>query len=207
MSAPDRSIDPRLLSAAKEEFLKKGFEKASLTDICKAAGVTTGALYKRFSGKEDLFSALVSDTVQDMEEYVSGIGRTDLTSFTDQEVYDSFSMMPETNRRWLRFLYDHREGFTLLIRCAAGTRYENFHQDWTEKMNALDYKYYQEARRRGMAAKEMTEKELHVLSYGIWALYYEPFFLDFTWDQIERHAETIYLFTDWHSVLEMKKPE
>ena len=116
-------------------------------------------------------------------------------------------MMPETNRRWLRFLYDHREGFTLLIRCAAGTRYENFHQDWTEKMNALDYKYYQEARRRGMAAKEMTEKELHVLSYGIWALYYEPFFLDFTWDQIERHAETIYLFTDWHSVLEMKKPE
>ena len=207
MSAPDRSIDPRLLSAAKEEFLKKGFEKASLTDICKAAGVTTGALYKRFSGKEDLFSALVSDTVQDMEEYVSGIGRTDLTSFTDQEVYDSFSMMPETNRRWLRFLYDHREGFTLLIRCAAGTRYENFHQDWTEKMNALDYKYYQEARRRGMAAKEMTEKELHVLSYGIWALYYEPFFLDFTWDQIERHAETIYLFTDWHSVLGMKKPE
>ena len=207
MSAPDRSIDPRLLSAAKKEFLKKGFEKASLTDICKAAGVTTGALYKRFSGKEDLFSALVSDTVQDMEEYVSGMGRTDLTSFTDQEVYDSFSMMPETNRRWLRFLYDHREGFTLLIRCAAGTRYENFHQDWTEKMNALDYKYYQEARRRGMAAKEMTEKELHVLSYGIWALYYEPFFLDFTWDQIERHAETIYLFTDWHSVLEMKKPE
>ena len=207
MSAPDRSIDPRLLSAAKKEFLKKGFEKASLTDICKAAGVTTGALYKRFSGKEDLFSALVSDTVQDMEEYVSEMGRTDLTSFTDQEVYDSFSMMPETNRRWLRFLYDHREGFTLLIRCAAGTRYENFHQDWTEKMNALDYKYYQEARRRGMAAKEMTEKELHVLSYGIWALYYEPFFLDFTWDQIERHAETIYLFTDWHSVLEMKKPE
>ena len=31
MSVPDRSIDPRLLSAAKDEFLKKGFDKTSLT--------------------------------------------------------------------------------------------------------------------------------------------------------------------------------
>ena len=207
MSLPDKSIDPRLLSAAKDEFLKKGFEKASLTDICKAAGVTTGALYKRYSGKEDLFSALVSDTVQDMTEYVSQIERVDLTDLTDRELYDSFSMQTETNIRWLRFLYDHREGFTLLIRCASGTRYENFHQDWTEKMNALDMKHYQEARRRGLAARDLTEEELHVLTYAIWALYYEPFFLGFTWDQIERHAETIHLFADWHSALEMKKPE
>lgn len=207
MSLPDKSIDPRLLAAAKDEFLKKGFEKASLTDICKAAGVTTGALYKRYSGKEDLFSALVSDTVQDMTEYVSQIERVDLTDLTDRELYDSFSMQTETNKRWLRFLYDHREGFTLLIRCASGTRYENFHQDWTEKMNALDMKHYQEARRRGLAARDLTEEELHVLTYAVWALYYEPFFLGFTWDQIERHAETIHLFADWHSALEMKKPE
>ena len=118
MSVPDRSIDPRLLSAAKQEFLNKGFEKASLAEICKAAGVTTGALYKRFDGKEDLFCALVSDTVQDMVEYVSEIGKKDLSDYNDQELYDSFSMLAETNKKWLRFLYDHREGFTLLIRCA-----------------------------------------------------------------------------------------
>ena len=207
MSLPDKSIDPRLLSAAKDEFLKKGFEKASLTDICKAAGVTTGALYKRYSGKEDLFSALVSDTVQDMTEYVSQIERIDLTNLTDRELYDLFALTPEMNREWLRFLYDRRDVFTLLIRCASGTRYENFRQDWTEKMNALDVKQYREARRRGLAARDLTEEELHVLTYAIWALYYEPFFLDFTWDQMERHAETIHLFADWYSALEIKKPE
>ena len=206
MSLPDKSIDPRLLAAAKDEFLKKGFEKASLTDICKAAGVTTGALYKRYSGKEDLFSALVSDTVQDMTEYVSQIERIDLTNLTDRELYDSFSMQTETNIRWLRFLYDHREGFTLLIRCASGTRYENFHQDWTEQMNRMDYIFYQEARRRRLTTKEISAEEQHVLTYSVWALYYEPFFLGFTWEQMERHAETIYLFTDWHSVLGMKEP-
>ena len=207
MSVPDRSIDPRLLSAAKNEFLKKGFDKASLAEICKAAGVTTGALYKRYNGKEELFSALVEDTVQDMTEYVSGIGSTDLTGFTDLELYDSFSMAPVTSRRWLRFLYDHREGFTLLIRCSSGTRYENFHQDWTEKMNALDYKYYQEARRRGLAGKEITVEELHALTYSVWALFFEPFFLGFTWEQLERHADTISRFVDWHSALDIKKPQ
>lgn len=206
MSVPDRSIDPRLLSAAKDEFLKKGFDKASLAEICKAAGVTTGALYKRYNGKEELFSALVEGTVQDMTEYVSGIGSTDLTACTDQELCDSLSMMPETSKRWLRFLYDRREGFTLLIRCASGTRYQNFHQDWTEKINALDYKYYQEARRRGLAGKEMTAEELHVLTYSVWALFYEPFFLGFTWDQLERHAETISRFADWHRALDIQKP-
>ena len=207
MSVPDRSIDPRLLSAAKKEFLEKGFEKASLAEICKAAGVTTGALYKRYKGKEELFCALVSDTVRDMAEYVSEIEKTDLTNYTDRELYACFLLMPEVNRKWLRFLYDHREGFTLLIRCAAGTRYGNFHQDWTEKMNALDYKYYREARRRGLTTKDISAEELHVLTYSIWALYYEPFFLGFTWEQMERHAEIIYHFTDWHSVLEMKEPK
>lgn len=207
MSLPDKSIDPRLLSAAKEEFLNKGFEKASLTDICKAAGVTTGALYKRFNGKEDLFSALVSDMVREMTEYLSGLEKVDLTGLTDRELYDLFTLTPDINREWLRFLYDRRDIFTLLIRCASGTRYENFRQDWTQKMNALDVRQYQEARRRGLAAKELTAEELHVLTYAIWALYYEPFFLDFTWEQMQRHAETIYLFVDWHKALEMKKPE
>ena len=53
MSVPDKSIDPRLLNAAKKVFLKKGFEMASLAEICQTAGVTTGALYKRYRGKED----------------------------------------------------------------------------------------------------------------------------------------------------------
>ena len=207
MSVPDRSIDPRLLSAAKEEFLKKGYEKSSLADICKTAGVTTGALYKRYKGKEDLFSALVTDTIHDMEEYVSDIEAADLTDYTDRKLYDSFSMLPEANRRWLRFLYERRVGFTLLIRCSSGSRYERFHQDWTEKMNVLEYKFYQEAKRRSLITKEISVEELQALTYSVWSLFYEPFFLGFTWEQIERHSEAINQFIDWHSVLGMKEPK
>lgn len=206
MPVQDKSIDPRLLAAAKEEFLKKGYEKSSLVCICEAAGVTTGALYKRYKGKEDLFSALVEDTIHEMEEYISGLRKTDLESCTDPELYDFFSMLPGTNRKWLKFLYDRRDGFTLLIRCSSGSRYEHFYQDWTEKMFTLDNKFYQEAKRRGLTSKEITAEELHVLTYGVWALYYEPFYLGLTWEQMERHAETIHQFIDFQRALGIKKP-
>ena len=58
MSNPDRSIDPRIQESARAEFLSKPYEKVSLREICRRAGVTTGALYKRYQNKEELFDAL-----------------------------------------------------------------------------------------------------------------------------------------------------
>lgn len=46
-------------SAAMQEFLEKGFKSASLRNIVKTAGVTTGAFYGYYRSKEELFSALV----------------------------------------------------------------------------------------------------------------------------------------------------
>ena len=201
MSVPDRSIDPRLLSAAKEEFLQKGFKDASLAEICKAAGVTTGALYKRYEGKEALFSALVSDTVREMEEFATGFEDTDISHLTDQELYDSLCMTPESITEWMKSLYEHREAVTLLVRCAAGTRFENYRHDWAERMNVLDYKYYLEARRRGIAEEELTQEEMHVLTPALWTLYYEPFYHDFTWEQMERLAQHIHAFVNWPKVM------
>ena len=68
MAVPDHSIDPRIFESARKEFLNNGFEKASLKAICEGAGVTTGALYKRYKGKEDLFCAVVDQTVKDLYE-------------------------------------------------------------------------------------------------------------------------------------------
>ena len=48
-----------ILHAALEEFSDKGFLGASLRQIVKKAGVTTGAFYGYFSSKEALFAAIV----------------------------------------------------------------------------------------------------------------------------------------------------
>ena len=50
--------------AAMQEFLDKGFKSASLRNIVKIAGVTTGAFYGYYNSKEDLLEALVGETVR-----------------------------------------------------------------------------------------------------------------------------------------------
>ena len=46
---------------ASAEFLEKGFRGASLREIVKKAGVTTGAFYGYYKSKEELFSAMVKE--------------------------------------------------------------------------------------------------------------------------------------------------
>lgn len=49
----------RIQQAALDEFSEKGFLGASLRQIVKNAGVTTGAFYGYFSSKEALFASIV----------------------------------------------------------------------------------------------------------------------------------------------------
>ena len=62
----------KIHDSAKKEFLEKGFLGASLRNIVKYAGVTTGAFYGYYGSKEKLFDALVSEQYEHlMEMYVS----------------------------------------------------------------------------------------------------------------------------------------
>jgi len=43
--------------------MEKGYMNASLRNICRNAGVTTGALYFFFEDKADLFRAITKETI------------------------------------------------------------------------------------------------------------------------------------------------
>ena len=92
MSTPDKSIDPRLLASAETEFLKHGFLKAELKTICENADITTGAVYKRYKGKEDLFCAIVDEVANDLIGFVKKRASIDLALLSDDEIYDSWIM-------------------------------------------------------------------------------------------------------------------
>ena len=64
----------KILDCGKKHFLKNGFEKASLRDICKDAGVTTGAFYRHFIDKNDLFEAIVSPIANKIIDNISNKG-------------------------------------------------------------------------------------------------------------------------------------
>jgi AcrR family transcriptional regulator len=55
----DVSTRDRLLAAAVEVFVEQGYEGARLQDIARTAGLTTGAIYANFRGKDELLFAAI----------------------------------------------------------------------------------------------------------------------------------------------------
>lgn len=60
-AAPVDELGRRLVTAAAEVFAERGYEGAGVQEIARRAGLTTGAIYSRFSGKAELLAAAVSD--------------------------------------------------------------------------------------------------------------------------------------------------
>lgn len=201
MANPDHSIDPRILESARREFLANGFERTSLKAICDGAGITTGALYKRYKGKEDLFTALVRDTVDDLNAVMREKGGKDVKRMSDDELIQAWDMDEGAMLWWFDFLYARHDGFTLLLRCAEGTAYSNFQHDWVEQMTCASGKYLKEAQDRGLADPQVEDDELHVLLTSFWTTIYEPFIHDFSWERIQEHCRRVCLLFNWKAAM------
>jgi AcrR family transcriptional regulator len=57
--------EQRLLDAAFEVFTARGFHGGTLEQVATAAGLTTGAVYSRYSGKAELLLALIERTIEE----------------------------------------------------------------------------------------------------------------------------------------------
>lgn len=69
------ALTDRLLAAAVDVFTEKGFDKAGVAAIARAAGVTTGAIYARWSGKHEMMlDALDLVMMDQLEELLSSDG-------------------------------------------------------------------------------------------------------------------------------------
>lgn len=206
MAVSDRSIDPRILECAKQEFLSLGFERASLKQICQAAGVTTGALYKRYKGKDDLFSAVVSETLTSLDAEIRRRTVTDVHTMSDQQLIDAWDMN-DSMLQWFHFLYGHKDGFTLLVKGSGGSSHSNFGHEFVEKMCVVTYDYYRESYRRGLAKYDISLEEMHIILSAFWQTVYEPFIHDFDWTKLEFHCAAVSRLFNWHGMLGMSRQE
>ena len=62
-----------ICSAALEVFSEKGFAAAKLDEIARRAGVSKGTLYLYFKDKEDIFRAVVRETIAPNIDTVRGL--------------------------------------------------------------------------------------------------------------------------------------
>jgi AcrR family transcriptional regulator len=60
----DDGTPARIAAAAIEVFAEKGYDGASVRDIARRAGLTEGAMYRHFDGKEALAREIFQDNIE-----------------------------------------------------------------------------------------------------------------------------------------------
>ena len=84
-----------LLDAAARVFAERGFHGASVDEVAASAGYSTGALYSNFSGKEDLFLALLEAQI---DRFADELGE----AVGDESTVDA--RVAGGAQRWMAFL-------------------------------------------------------------------------------------------------------
>lgn len=60
----------RILEAALEEFSRRGYEAASLSNVCAEKGISKGIIYHHFKDKDELFLLCVEDCFTQVSAYL-----------------------------------------------------------------------------------------------------------------------------------------
>lgn len=128
-----KQTEQKLIKSGKEEFLKKGYAKANLRDICKNAGVTTGAFYFSFENKEALLSAILAPVITDYEKMCSTFARRE---------DDDPNTADDNERQMMEYLSEHRTEAIILMEKSAGSRYEKFRPQISQQMQAAFTSYF-----------------------------------------------------------------
>jgi AcrR family transcriptional regulator len=117
----DRSAATReaLVGAARPLFAAHGFGAVSTDQIARAAGVTRGALYHQFAGKEDLFAAVF----EQVEAEIAGRLAAPLTAGTDP-----VAVLHDGIDGWLRICAEPEISRIVLIEAPAAIGWEKWRE-------------------------------------------------------------------------------
>lgn len=162
-----------ILKAGKAEFLEKGFKSASLRNIVKTAGVTTGAFYGYFSGKEALFAALVEEHAA----MIMNIFMSAQESFVNLPAEEQPNHMGIESRSSLNgivdYIYEHFDEFKLLICKSEGTCYENFVHNMVEIEVDQTFAFIDVLRSQGRDVPNMDRAVCHMIVSGMFTGIFE----------------------------------
>ena len=176
----------KIQQSALEEFSEKGFLGASLRQIVKNAGVTTGAFYGYFSSKEALFASLVEPHAAAL----MGRFMEAQTGFAELPEKEQPAHMGEASGDYVDWMVDyicqHREPVKLLLCRAEGTSYEHFVHNMVEVEVESTLRYMEVLRRLGKNIPPLNRSLCHIIASGMFNGLFEIVIHDMPREQAHR---------------------
>ena len=184
----------RIHQAAKAEFLEKGYKDASLRNIVKSVGMTTGAFYGYYKSKAELFEALVGKHY----EYI-------LTCF--RKAQQEFAGLPQEQQpevmgdisgmcmfEMLHYAYAHLEECKLILCCSEGTKFSGLIDEMVEIEVEATRSYQKVLEELGRPSPKIDPALEHILITGMFHTFFELVIHEMRLDDAENYVKEMRAF-------------
>lgn len=163
----------KIRNEAMKEFLKYGFEGASLRQIVKNVGLTTGAFYRYYPNKEALFADLVEEHANHLYKIYDDV----VENFQQQDVNMQTVHMTDASEggldEMMDYVYDHYDNFKLLLTAAEGTPYSEFIHNLAIRETKSTLEYMNLMRKSGVPIPPIDDGLVHMISSGMFSSVFE----------------------------------
>lgn len=130
MPAKNENADNRIIEVATKEFLEKGYNNASLRFIAAKAGITTGALFRRYESKDALFCSLTQCIVDETNKAFSKLKPL---YYAAKNIDDMIKAMQTESETILQIMFDHYDAAVLLMCKNEGSSSASFFENLTKR--------------------------------------------------------------------------
>ena len=169
MATKAEETQRNILETAKRHFLSDGLTGASLRNIVKDAGLTTGAFYKYYPTKEALFDALTDPYLEHIYEiYDQVIAEFEKLSADDQ-TKNMASISDEGMEEMLNYVYDHYDNFKLLLKCGDSGKYEDFIHGMVDREIKSSHRYLEKMKEEGVEVPVVDDSLMHMIYTGFFS--------------------------------------
>lgn len=198
----------KILTAAKDEFLEKGFEKASMRAICKKADVTTGAAYFLFKDKDDLFCQIVSPTAENIINLLKHSEERQklVRNNTSVEKNEAVAFSVEVVKEFIHYLYSEFDVSILLFTRANGSSMQNYTESIISTFEEWNTPLVIDLVHKNNPGLCFDEKTLHYLTSAHISVILEPIKHQIPEEDALNQAETLmrFFYAGWNELMKMK---
>ena len=184
----------RIHRAAKTEFLEKGYKDASLRNIVKSVGMTTGAFYGYYKSKEELFAALVGEHYA----YLLNCFQKAQKEFTDLPHEQQPEVMSEISGAcmfdMLHYAYEHLEECKLILCCSEGTKFSGLIDEMVEIEAVATHAYQEVLQELGRPSPQIDPALEHILITGMFHTFFELVIHEMSLQNAENYVKEMRAF-------------
>ena len=142
-------LDCRILNAALDLFVLKGYHNVSVHDVQRKADVSIGSIYKYFGGKEGIATALYARLLSEFDEMIDNI-------------MAQHKGAKERCEAIIRQLFEYTETHTHIIAYVLHAKHAEFIPNEAPVCDSIAFRKMREVIQQGMDQRELRNTDLQV---------------------------------------------